>query len=166
MKSSSFTSTYPYYLHLMDRTEYRDGKLYWIDKDREAGTKRKDGYISLCIQPKGMKPKHIKAHRFIWWLENGPVPDHLVIDHINGDRSDNRIENLQAISQLHNTWKQSSNSTSGVKNVVWHSGAKKWQVKITCNGVKHCFGTFEDLELAELVADEAREILFGEFARA
>lgn len=166
MKSNSFSSIYPYFLHLMDRTEYRNGKLYWIDKEREAGTKRKDGYISLCVQPKGMKPKHIKAHRFIWWLENGPVPDHLVIDHVNGDRSDNRIENLQAISQLHNTWKQCASSASKIKNVVLHRPTNKWQVRIACNGVKHYFGSYDDIELAELVASEARELLHGEFARA
>lgn len=104
MKATPLHQIYPYYMHIMDRTELRNGMLFWsADSGNKAagkpvGTIHRDGYITVCVKPKGYKSKHIKLHRLIWWLHNGPVPDHLEVDHINGIRSDNRIENLQLLT--------------------------------------------------------------------
>ena len=42
-------------------------------------------------------------HRIVWTEHNGKIPDGMVIDHINGNPSDNRIENLQCITQKQNS---------------------------------------------------------------
>ena len=83
---------------------YANGKLYWaitdsnrVSVDDEAGTTRPDGYVMV-------KCKNIRtyAHRIIWEMFNGEIPEDMIIDHINGNPNDNRIENLQCIKQKQN----------------------------------------------------------------
>ncbi|QLP02863.1 HNH endonuclease [Enterobacter hormaechei] len=66
---------------------------------KEAGTTRTDGYIAVEIV---FLKRKIKAHRIIWEMHNGPIPDGLVIDHINRNRSDNRLENLRVVTRRDN----------------------------------------------------------------
>ena len=56
------------------------------------------------------------------------------------------------------------NNTSGVKNVCFHKGNNKWVVQLRINKKKKHFGCYEDLELAELVAIEARNKFYGKWA--
>ena len=44
----------------------------------------------------------MKEHRFVWMKAHGDIPDGMVIDHINGNKRDNRLENLQCITQKQN----------------------------------------------------------------
>lgn len=89
-----------------------------------------------------------------------------LLDHINGVLTDNRIENLRpatVVQNQRNAIKRKDN-TSGVKNVSWHKGAKKWGVQMCVNKrIKH-LGYYADLELAELVAKEARAKFHLDFA--
>ena len=88
---------------------YEDGDLYWLPREdvnkrwntryagTKAGTPAKDGYTLLRLYA---KPYY--AHRIIWEMHNGPIPEGLVIDHINCNPSDNRIENLQLVTRHRN----------------------------------------------------------------
>ena len=89
---------------------YEDGDLYWLPREavnktwntRFAGTKAgwfddTTGYIRLQFNA---KPQY--AHRIIWEMFNGVILHGLHIDHINGNRTDNRIENLQLVTQHQN----------------------------------------------------------------
>ena len=84
--------------------EYRDGGLYWKKnrgtrgvKGRRVGTPRKDGYHGFKFDG-----TYYREHQIIWKLHHGDVPDGLCIDHINRDKSDNRIENLRLLSNAEN----------------------------------------------------------------
>lgn len=156
-------------LRLNDLFEYRDGELYWKRKPSKygnikvgdkAGSTHSIGY--RIVQLNGRK---YKAHRIIFFMHHGYVPEE--IDHIDGDPSNNKVENLRAATHTQNMFNKKTyvNSISGVKGVSWHKAAKKWYVQIRSNQ-KHLFqGLFNDLELAELVAIEARNKYHGQFAR-
>ena len=118
-----------------------------------------NGYVNISINGKSYK-----AHRLAWLYIYGQFPENL-IDHINSNRSDNRICNLRKATYLENSqnYKTPKTNTSGIKNVSWYKNLKKWVVTIGVNGKKKTIGYFEDLEFAELVAIEAREKYHKEF---
>ena len=125
-----------------------------------AGTKRKNGYIQLRICN-----KLLLAHRLAWLYIYGEIPKEN-IDHINGNPSDNRICNLREANYQQNNCnsKIRKDNTSGVKGVVWRKDCKKWQTQLWINNKKIYFGTFDNLELAELVISEARLKYHGTYA--
>jgi hypothetical protein len=151
---------------LLERFEYRDGELY--RKVAPQGSKVGDkvgaesdrGYKQTTINC-----KHFKNHRLIFMMHHGHMPER--VDHINGDVSDNRIENLREATQTENmrNRKISKTNRAGVKNVSWSNHAKSWRVDLKVGGKNQCLGYFKDLEAAELVAHLAREKYYGNFAR-
>jgi HNH endonuclease len=95
----------------------------------KAGYLDSEGYWS--IQFRG---KSYKAHRLAWLLTHGKWPE-LFIDHINGDRADNRIENLREASRslnAQNQRKPQGNSKSGVLGVSRYRD--KWKAQISNSG--------------------------------
>ncbi len=125
-----------------------------------AGT-IKDGYIRIRIEG-----HQIYAHRLAWFYIHGNYPEKY-IDHINGVKTDNRLCNLREANASQNALnkKLSILNSSGVKNVTFCKSSNKWRVRFKLNNKDISLGMFEDLELAELVASEARNKYHGEFAR-
>lgn len=89
------------------------------------------------------------AHRVIWAIVHGEWP-HAEIDHINGDRADNRISNLRAVTHQANMQNKArySSNTSGTPGVTFNVRMKRWQAYITINGRRRHLGTFSDKDLA------------------
>jgi hypothetical protein len=104
-------------------------------------------------------------HRIAYYLYYGEEPE--FIDHINNNRSDNRIDNLRACTLSQNGFNVglSPKSTTGVKGVTWSKASKKYQCTLKVKGKSYYFGMYDDLELAELVAMEARNKFHGSFSR-
>jgi hypothetical protein len=152
------------YIHSL--FEYRDGKLYRkvscsnAKAGQEAGWIGNRGYRVVCVDY-----KEILVHRLIYLMHHGHAPER--IDHINGVRDDNRIENLREASCSENNYNQkiSSKNTSGCKNVSWNKARSKWVVRICYDKRKLKQWYVDDFEFAELLAQEAREKFHGEFAR-
>ena len=109
--------------------------------------------------------KKYKAHRLAWLYVNGKIPKNL-IDHIDGDRSNNKISNLREATHQENSenYKIPKTNKSGVKNVSWYKNLNKWVVSISIRKTKKTIGYFDDIELAELVAIETRNKYRQEFA--
>jgi hypothetical protein len=130
-----------------------------VKRGDKAGGKHMDGYHYIRFQG-----KPVGSHRLAWLFMYGEWPSEKV-DHINGDKADNRIENLRLATQSENQLnrKRCSRNTTGVKGVAVHSASGKYQVTLTVEGKKKHFGLFEDLETAELVARGAREKYHGEY---
>lgn len=107
--------------------------------------------------------KKYLTHRLIFLMHHGYMPEY--VDHINRDKTDNRIENLRACTKAQNEYNRPARarSTTGVKNVTRGYGGK-FVVAVRVNGRKRNFGTYEDIELAELVAREVSAKYHGEFA--
>ena len=125
-----------------------------------AGYAGKDGYIQI-----GLDGKLYNAHRLAYLYYVGYMPS--MVDHINGDKQDNRWSNLRPCSKTSNGYNSKLNKSnkSGVKGVSWHKTAGKWRAQLDINGKTRHLGLFEDkeeaIELMQLVREEAHE----EFAR-
>ena len=153
---------------LHDFLRYEDGELYWLHRPdgmlrwntRYAGTRaftaNKIGYRTGAIQN-----KLNQAHRVIWAMHHGRWPDGQ-IDHINGNRSDNRIENLREASAFQNSQnaKRRVDNTSGTAGVSFFKERNQWTARICCNGKKHHLGYFSSREDASVARLEA-EIRLG-----
>lgn len=121
-------------------------------KGKEAGHLRKDGYLSVNINK-----KQYFLHRLAWLYEYGFMPSKN-IDHINHNRSDNRISNLNSVTTLENNKNQSipSNNRSGVIGVSYYKKLDKWLARIgSCKTYKHLgyFDRFEDAVKARKEAE-------------
>jgi len=149
--------------------DHKDGHLYWKKVShpnkqylvgQEVGSIHSTGYRHVTWQN-----KIYKVHRLIFLLEHGYMPAE--IDHINGNRSDNRIENLRPATRSENQCNRGalSSNTSGYPGVSWHKKSKAWVVRLMKNGKSKAIGYFKDLELAGLVSIEARSLYHGTFAR-
>lgn len=140
--------------------EYRDGVLYKKDGTK-AGWKDNCGYIRVSLG----RGKKLLAHRVIFLIAHGWLPE--VIDHIDGDITNNRIDNLRACTQQENLLnaKKRVDNTSGTKGMAFCKTTNRWRVRFRVFGRSMDFGRYEDKELAELVAVVAREKYHGEFAR-
>ena len=91
-----------------------------------------------------------------------------IVDHIDGNKLNNKIDNLRVANNTQNQQNAKINikNTSGYKNVSLCPQTKKWAVKISVDGLRKTIGRFDDVELADLVAQEARKKYHKEFARS
>jgi len=152
---------------LVNLFDYKDGNLYWrqarqkVKADSKAGTFNPSiGYVLITVNQ-----KRFRAHQLIFMYHHGYFAKE--IDHIDGNKVNNKIENLRATNRIKNCQNVglTKRNTSGYKNVSYLKKTNKWMVKININGKNKNFGQFEDIELADLVAQEARNKYFGNFAR-
>ena len=82
------------------------------------------------------------AHRLIWFIHNGPIPDNMMVDHINLDKLDNRIENLRLVNK-------SGNAQNSKRAGCWlDSRSGKWRAQIKLDGKAKHLGLYDTEELA------------------
>jgi len=151
---------------LQDLFQYKDGHLYWkknrsnVKAGQKAGNQREDGYIDV-----GLYGRLIREHRLVWIWHFGEAPEFL--DHINGIRNDNRIENLRAATRQQNqqNLKKRKDNNSGAVGVNWHKKAKKWQASICIDKKSKYLGLFDCFDDAVLARKKAEQQFFKEFAR-
>lgn len=105
-------------------------------------------------------------HRLAWFLTHGYLPDQ--IDHINGNRTDNRLCNLRPATNAQN----SANTIKGGHGRAGYSGVyfdgrnkfRKWVAKINVCNKQKTLGYFETAEEAGLAADCGRDRFHGSYA--
>ena len=114
----------------------------------------------------GIDYKVYKAHRVAWALHYGSWPDGF-IDHINGDRKDNRISNLRLATRGQNRQnsKMNENNTTGYKCVHLKSSGR-FEVQVSAGGVRRYFGTYSTAEEAHSVYLREMKKLHGEYGRS
>jgi hypothetical protein len=104
----------------------------------------------------------IRLHRYIM-----NVIGRIDVDHINGNKLDNRRSNLRLATRGQNNVNSNCprHNTSGAKGVSWDRSRSKWFSKITCNGKQIPLGRYDDFNKAVEAYNNAAIKYFGEFAR-
>lgn len=107
-----------------------------------------------------------RTHRVMWALFYGHEPNGH-IDHINGKKTDNRIENLREATSSENKYNVGlrADNTSGYKGVHWFKTRSRWRAEIKQCGKSLNLGYFDTPEEAALAYDTAARQLHGAFAR-
>ena len=108
-----------------------------------------------------------RAHRLAWLYMTSEWPTD-VIDHINGDGTDNRWSNIRAATKGQNQCnrRMSRNNTSGRQGVYYRQHRGSWAAEIWFNDKKQYLGTFATKEEAVAARAAAERQLHGAFARA
>jgi hypothetical protein len=120
-----------------------------------AGFIRKDGYVVIKICSRAYK-----AHRLAWLYVYGKFPDQCT-DHINGNRGDNRIDNLREATNRQNSenkTKPAKHNKSGYLGVSYRKNDKKWRATIFIDGMNRSLGDFDSPELASEAYIKAKRI--------
>jgi hypothetical protein len=147
---------------------YNNGQLFWkvCLQPRQpvgaiAGHVSNLGYTQITV-----KTKHIFAHRIIWELINGDIATGLEIDHRDGNRLNNYIENLRLATRNDNNRNMGirRNNTSGYKGVYYFKRDANFQAQISVNDKKKHLGYFETAEEAALAYNKAALLYHGDFA--
>lgn len=124
------------------------GVFTWIKKSKKsipigaiAGSRHNQGYSSLRIDY-----KRYLAHRIAWLYVFGEMPVGFV-DHINRDRSDNRISNLRIVTRSENqqNHKLRKDNTSGFSGISRDRRSGKWHARIWINGKSSNVGLFQTI---------------------
>jgi len=143
------------YLHERLRYKPETGKLFWREHESmpRQWNARYGGTEALAVVDKDnhlrgkLDCKTYYSHRVIWAMEHGFWPVHQ-IDHIDGNPSNNRIENLRDVAQsvnLRNKKKQITN-TSGSNGVYFVKNKKKWRAAVTIDYKEQHLGYFDNIE--------------------
>jgi len=148
-----------------DLLKYEDGNLYWkkdVAKNVKTGSKAgcfdKFKYVLIKINK-----KIYKAHHIVWIIHHGYKPK--MIDHIDGNPSNNRIENLREATNSQNQWNKKvyKYSKSGIRGVTWCKKNNKWKTGCKLDGKNYYFGMFENLLEAKEAVQKFQKSKFGEF---
>lgn len=121
------------------------GKAIFVSKEKIMSKHiNKDGYYCVTLK-KDKKSRTNKNHQLVAIAFLNHTPDgtlKLVVDHINDNRLDNRLENLQIITQRENVFKTQGKYSSKYKGVNWYKKYNKWRASININGKSKHLGYF------------------------
>ena len=160
--------------------KYIDGNLFWKERPEDdfatnksfkiintrntgkrAGMKNTIGYWTV-----GFNNKTYLIHRIVWMIHNGDIDKNILIDHIDMNLDNNKIQNLRKSTKSTNGMNREKpkNNKTGIKGVSWYESRKKWVAQVKCGEiykVKH----FKEKTEAEKWVILQRGVLHKEFAR-
>lgn len=103
------------------------------------------GYYHVVLHKNGVRTtKNVHKLVAITFLNHKQNFVKLVVDHINNNKTDNRLDNLQIVSHRYNSSKDQKNRSSKYVGVYWCKNVKKWRARITINKKLIHLGCFID----------------------
>lgn len=144
---------------------YDDGMLIWKKNGRPVGTKGGNHYKQIDVREDGQKVGRLRTHRVIFLMHHGEYPE--VVDHIDCDKTNNKIENLRAATSAENSRNKRllARNTSGYKGVSFNKRVNKWLAHIRTDGKLKHLGMFDTAESAHVAYVIAAKECHKEFAR-
>lgn len=152
--------------YLNDRIDYdkKTGKCFWNKNNtkhhrgKEVGTIKKGYRMSALTMDK--KRYDFYLHHYIYQRFNGNIPSGMVIDHIDRNPLNNKIENLRIVTISDNNKNRSAYGKSNHKGVaILPSGS--FNTFCSYKGKKVTAGTFKDIDIAIAAANKLRFELLG-----
>lgn len=150
------------------------GQFVWklIGLRKKNAGRKKVGDAAGCIDERGyvvfrFDKKKYYGHQIAWLITHGYIPKRpFVLDHVNRNKSDNRISNLRLADRSQNVQNvaRRKNNTSGHRGVSWSAERQKWVAVIRKNGRHYHLGYFDSKKVAAVVRSLAADKLYGEFA--
>lgn len=148
--------------------DFEKGLLFW---KKQVGARAKIGALVGTKDPSGYFRAHLNSQRFlihraIWAMKHGEWPQGIV-DHINGDPSDNRIINLRLANKSQNnanSSKAQKNNKLGVKGVSFDKKSKKYRADIRKNYKRIHLGWYQTIEEASAAYIAASQHYYGEYS--
>lgn len=161
----------PEVLRQLLRCEPGTGSLFWLERPNEkswnarfAGKPAFHSINSHGYRTGAVKGYSLKAHRVIWAMSKGAWPEG-EIDHINGDRLDNRLDNLREVSKRQNAMnRHAAFGSSQFKGVKKRAGGR-WQANIKVADKYVYLGTYASEAEAALAYNIAASAHYGDYAR-
>ena len=125
-------------------------------KSKVIKTHRSPGsYETICVRNNGFR-KTLKVHSCVYYSFHGGCPNghEMVIDHIDNDKTNNKLDNLQLITQSDNCIKAKSLVKTRSGQLYIHVDGKSYRIQRTLNKKNISFGSFTTLEEAISRRDE------------
>ena len=157
------------------RYDPETGYLWWTNPsensvrtpkslNKPVGYTHSEGYLHFSFKLSSKKV-WLFSHRVAWFLYYGSWPKDM-LDHINGIRWDNRIENLREATNEQNARNQRSHkdSLSQHKGACWDKQNQKWKARIMVSGKQKSLGSYASEEEAARAYDKAAREQFGDYA--
>ncbi|WJZ70034.1 HNH homing endonuclease [Pantoea phage PA-1] len=121
---------------------------------KQAGCVGRDGYLRVRFNGRS----HL-IHRVIWQMIYGEIPESMQVDHINHNRTDNRVSNLRLVSKKENLKNKSRSrlNTTGESGISFRKDSGKFLARISIDGKRKSLGSFETLEDALLARKKEME---------
>jgi len=137
----------------IERTHPKNAKVI-----RTFGSLSGSGYFQITV-----KGKKLQTHQVIFEAFNGKIPKGMQVDHIDGDKQNNCIDNLRALTRLDNSRakrKKNASASSKYRGVSWFKAGGRWRVTIQVCGKSVHLGYFES-EVEAAMAYDAGAIRYG-----
>jgi hypothetical protein len=137
------------------------GELFRRKTGKPLATVSKHGYGVLRIDR-----TQYRSHRVAYMLATGEDPGEMEVDHIDGNKLNNRASNLRLATRRENQRNRglSKVNATGVKGVTWNRETRRYVTRMRVGGRNMWFGSFPSLEEAGVAIRAAREQLHGDFA--
>lgn len=144
-----------------------NGHRCYISKEKQLKPCIKGNSYFIVNLFKNNKTKTFYVHKLIaiTFLNYTPDSRKIVIDHINNIKTDNRLENLQIVTQRYNISKIEGNFTSKYKGVCWDKSSKKWKSAIRIGNVVKYLGLFNCELKASIAYQNELKIIENEEGR-